>query len=1118
MKDSAKLKPTSSGIKLHIIVILIVLLFIPSAMWAQNRSTGINNQNISNKSNFYSIQKRVYAHLDSLNADEDGYYMKNGKKQKIYGYKQFKRWEWFWQFRIDPVTGEFPLTTAEDIRNSLPSSSGNRGFDRWTVLGPSTSDGGYHGIGRINCIVFRPGDTDVIYAGSPSGGLWKSTDGGTNWTALTDQNAVLGVSHAQVFAGTTTASDTIYIATGDRDRGAIDNLDWGYIADNHSLGVLKSVDGGTTWTTTGLSFAGSDKETTNRIIVNPDNHNVIYVSTSDGLYKSYNAGTSFTKIYSEEFVDLEMNTSDTSTIYGGTRVGGKIFVSFDEGSNWAEKVDVVGGYRTELAVTEDDPNRIYAVITDNDKGLQEIRRSIDGGISFSIIYEHPHAGNANQNILNKSCWPGPVNGGQGDYDLAIAVDPNDADILFVGGINTWKSTNGGVSFSLVNHWNDDCGGTVDSVHADKHCLAFQNSSSILFEGNDGGIYSTSDGGGSWTDLTNGMVISQFYRIGVGQVSAGEIIGGLQDNGSKLLSGTWSDVLTADGLDCAIDYITNDIQYGSKQGGWLYRTTNHWSSSTYLGDFGSQWLTPILIDPNVHNTIYIGDNSQLKKSLNSGNTTSTIGNTTQIGFDDITCMAVADANSNYIYVGKSDEVFKTTDGGTNWTDVTGTLPITSSLVSCLTISNVSPDTAWAAMGEYDAYSVFQTVDGGTTWTDISSGLPNIPVMCVIQNRQNTMENELYAATDVGVYQKTGTSDWILYSSGLPNVVVTELEIYYDGSNPASSRLIAATWGRGVWESALPSPPPAPPVADFSADEINPVINDMVSFTDLSTESPTSWLWTVTPSTVTYVGGTTQTSQNPQMQFTATGLYTISLYAENAIGNDTETKSDYINVSTIVYCSADGGTSNTTSYEYISGVEIGTINNTGTGADEYSDYTAISTSVTIGEAQSITITIARWYSGDDIGVWIDWNQDGDFDDADENVVCETNAQGTFSFTPPGHALIGETRMRVRLKYSNTNCGYSCGHTSYGEVEDYTVDVQAAPITWTGSTSSDWATSTNWSGVSVPSATDNVIIPETPIGGVFPIIGVVTTDATCNNLTLENGATLEVRGRLAVNGTSD
>ncbi|MCD4788448.1 MAG: PKD domain-containing protein [Bacteroidales bacterium] len=228
---------------------------------------------------------------------------------------------------------------------------------------------------------------------------------------------------------------------------------------------------------------------------------------------------------------------------------------------------------------------------------------------------------------------------------------------------------------------------------------------------------------------------------------------------------------------------------------------------------------------------------------------------------------------------------------------------------------------------------------------------------------------------------------------------------------------------------------PPVADFIADNTSPAVGQTVNFTDLSTNSPTSWSWSFTPSTITYVGGTNQYSQNPQVEFSATGLYTVSLIATNAGGSDTETKTDYINVPSGGYCFASGGEN----YPHISGVQFGTINNT-SGQNYYADYTSLSTNITRNQSYDITVTNGYVHPDNDLSVWIDWNQDDDFDDSGENVVCEISngGQGTYSITVPGTALLGTTRMRIRTKHTGDDCGSPCGTTTYGEVEDYSVNI--------------------------------------------------------------------------------
>jgi len=227
---------------------------------------------------------------------------------------------------------------------------------------------------------------------------------------------------------------------------------------------------------------------------------------------------------------------------------------------------------------------------------------------------------------------------------------------------------------------------------------------------------------------------------------------------------------------------------------------------------------------------------------------------------------------------------------------------------------------------------------------------------------------------------------------------------------------------------------PPVADFEADNTIPAIGQTVNFTDLSSDNPTSWSWSFSPTTVTYVGGTNSFSQNPQVQFNAEGSYTVSLIAANAYGSDNETKTNYINVS--YYCGASGAFN----FMYISNVQIGSINEP-SGQDYYADYTYLSTDLSLGQSDvQISVENGNPFGDDDLGIWIDWNQDGDFYDTGENVVCEIDdeGQGTFTFDVPVDATLGSTRIRVRIKYTDANCGDPCGTSTYGEVEDYSVNI--------------------------------------------------------------------------------
>ncbi|RLD89953.1 MAG: hypothetical protein DRJ09_05795, partial [Bacteroidetes bacterium] len=218
------LKTISMKSVLAIAVALLLLSFSVSAQQTKAKKFASPQR----EKNFYDIQKSFNDYWAPYHV-KNGYYTENGLQKKAPGWKQFKRWEYYWANRVNPSTGVFPKTTAADIYTNLSKQRGSRSANgNWTGMGPSSSPGGYEGIGRINCVGFRPGDNNTYYAGSPSGGLWKTTDNGSTWTVLTDNNSVLGVSDVVVIAGTSTATDTLYIATGDRDGGSMWSLGGGY--------------------------------------------------------------------------------------------------------------------------------------------------------------------------------------------------------------------------------------------------------------------------------------------------------------------------------------------------------------------------------------------------------------------------------------------------------------------------------------------------------------------------------------------------------------------------------------------------------------------------------------------------------------------------------------------------------------------------------------------------------------------------------------------------------------------------------------------------------------------------------------------------------------------------
>ena len=783
------------------IAILLFMIFIYPNSFAQQWLENLPDGKTQAELTLPDYKNAFDTYWEPFNVD-NGYYLINGEKQKAYGWKQFNRWYYNLISKVEVSKGEFPNKSAQQVYDEFIRANPDQVKSKsanWVSLGTNSSTGGYAGVGRINCIAFHPTNNNIYWVGAPAGGLWKTTDNGSSWICLTDDNAVLGVSDIVIPSDYST-SKIIYIATGDKDA-------W----DNRSIGVLKSTDGGTNWSTTDLQFSLSEGKMVTRLLIDPTDNQTLIAATNSGVFKTTNGGDDWSnQLTTNSFIDMEYKPSDFSVLYGSTQYG-KIYMSANGGSSWSNVFD--NGNRIELAVSPANSNYVYALVSSSNNGLYGVYRSTNSGANFSQMT------GSSPNLLD--WYDGSYSGGQGWYDLSLAVAPGDANTVLVGGINTWKSTNGGSNWYIVNHWYGGEG--VQAVHADKHQLKYR-SNGDLFECNDGGIYFSNNNGasGSWVDKTNGMVISQMYKLGVSQTVADETITGLQDNGTKLRSGgAWFDVKGGDGMECLIDYTDVNIQYGTYVRGQISRTTNHWASSVDIepsaaGD--GAWVTPYIIDPVDHNTLYAGY-ADVWKTTNKGNSWTKIS--TMSTSSKIRSMAIAPSNTSVLYVADTYHLWKTTNGGNSWTDVTGTLANYSNITN-IAIKDNDPNIVWVTLSGYNSYNIYQTINGGSSWVNISDGLPELPTYSVVQNTQITNEVHLYLATELGVYLKKGTSSWIAYNSGLPNVRTAELEIYYD-ANPTNSKLRLATYGRGLWESNLESqngnsnPVVINPIDDVSLDE-------------------------------------------------------------------------------------------------------------------------------------------------------------------------------------------------------------------------------------------------------------------------------------------------------------
>ncbi|MBT8256551.1 MAG: HYR domain-containing protein, partial [Bacteroidia bacterium] len=695
------------------------------------------------------------------------------------GYKQFKRWEYNMERMVNQDGrilnfNKLIYDVTKDIRSenspierSMPAN--------WTSLGPTmytNGNSGYNGgLGRVNVIAFHPTNANTIYIGMPAGGLWRTTDGGTSWTPLTDTLASIGVSGIAVDHSN---ANTIYILTGDGDG-----------ANTYSIGVMKSTDGGTTWNTTGLSWNVTNFNRGYKLLMHPTNSSIMFVATSAGILRTTDGWNSWNTAAAGDFRDIEFNPGNTAIMYATT--ASSFFRSTNTGVSWATINNGLpsGEDRSEIAVSPANSNFVYYLAgpagTNSFTGLY---RSTDMGVNFSTMATTP-------NILGYQT-NGQDNQSQSWYDLAITVNPSNANTTITGGINIWRSTNGGATNTCITNWFEPPG-AFQYVHADIHELVYNPLDNKLYCGSDGGISVSSDHGLTWTFISNGLEIMQFYRIAGVEANQNLIIGGTQDNGSNKYTGstTIQHILGGDGMDCMIDYNNNNNLYYSFQNGGLQRSTDGGMTNTGIQPGGSTgaWVTPYAMDPSNPSIIY-GGYSDVYRSTNMGTSW------TNLGSDGRGAFAVGINDTARLYAANGSVLQTSSNTGGSWSTITGPWP-------ALTITDIAVDPAnaskiWITLGGFNAgQKVYHSTNAGTSWTNVSGSLPNAPALSIaFENTGGSPADAIYVGMAVGVYYSSTATAWSIYNTNLPNVPIYDLEI-----NHTNAKIRAGTFGRGLWESPL-----------------------------------------------------------------------------------------------------------------------------------------------------------------------------------------------------------------------------------------------------------------------------------------------------------------------------
>ncbi len=672
----------------------------------------------------------------------------------------------------------------------------------WNAIGP-------HNIGgRTLAIALNPQNTNTIYAGSASGGLWRSYTSGKGadaWDYVSTGFPVLGVG---AIAITPNDSNTIYIGTGevynyyDTHGGITVRITRG----SYGIGILKTNDGGNSWTKS-LDWSYNQERAVHVIRINPLNPNTIWAGTTEGTYKSTDAGQNWTLMNSTIMVsDLVINPIDTNIVFVACgnliSTGHGIYRTMDGGGNWlklSNGLPSTYGGKALLSIYQSSPNILFASIGNGywSGAGTWLCKTENNGDSWTIV-----------SIQDYSTY-------QGWFAHDVTVHPADSNIVVTIGVDIWKSNNGGSTLTKKSNWNawyfgqtipGDPEGPPNYSHADHHdVLRHPTNPDTIYFANDGGIFRSLDGGETFEGCNGGYQTTQFYP---GFTSSPQdsfhAIGGMQDNSTAIYDGTlaWIRVLGGDGSWTAINPTDDDNIYGSSQYLSIRRSEDHgnsWSgvSPSSTGSVG--FIAPFALGgPAAPDVIYAGG-SYILKSTNRGNSWTTTNSGLELDGNPALSIAVSQNNSNIVYATTAPVftpagIFFTNDGGSYWLNITDTLP--NRYPMDIAIDPNDDAKVYVVFSGFGSSHLFKSSNSGIEWQNINNNLPDVPTTSVIVDP--LYPNHIYVGNDLGVFVSTDEGNsWSTFQEGLSDAVMAmDLTI-----SPTNRMLRMATHGHGVYERKL-----------------------------------------------------------------------------------------------------------------------------------------------------------------------------------------------------------------------------------------------------------------------------------------------------------------------------
>lgn len=757
-------------------------------------------------------------------------YSQHGKLIKAQGEKKALFSQPFERFMLEAAKRErvrysalMPNSTSAALLDS--NASVLAAVNNWTNIGPTKANFATNGgtlnvtdAGRVNAIVTDPGNPNTIYVAFSGGGVWKSTDGGAFWQAKTDTLGSLSVGALEMDPAN---SSILYLGLGDPFDGT-------------GIGLVKSIDGGDTWSAPvllGTSTVIAD------IQISPTNSNIILVATNQGLFRSTNAGTSFSAVSIATGVagaprvwalasgggsNFELSLEAAP---GSANSNGQIWHSTDGGATWTRATGITspGGInRISLNSAPSDSTVMYAMAAapgataPND--LANIFKSTDDGVTWTGVAMTGASFKSYTNGNGESSSLSTLLGGQGFYNHMVMVDPTDPNTAYFGGqLLLAKTSNGGTTFSQISNWLAQFG--LPYVHADFHAGHIA-SDGKLYVGTDGGIFASGNNGSTFTDTLNEGIASHLvYQVGSSPANRDAVIVGLQDNGTRVRetnTSVFDQAVGGDGFGCNINRSNANQMLGSLYYSRIFKSTdagiNFSNASNGIAETNNPSLAPFVTHMSAWagdrtgNTLYTFTNTKVYKTVNYANLWTPLG-TTGLPTSSLFLRGVGEfPRDNRILgvVANGGRLFLSRDAGNTWAASAAPLPNNGLSMSWVAFDPGNSNIVYVASVAPDQTKnhLWRSTDFGTTWTTIdstASGFPGgIPVNTLVVDPVTPAT--LYAGTHLGVYKSTDSgSNWTRYGTGMPLVNVTDLYVAND-----DSLVRAATYGRSVWELPIAGP--------------------------------------------------------------------------------------------------------------------------------------------------------------------------------------------------------------------------------------------------------------------------------------------------------------------------